>query len=242
MLVSALQGSTDLMRQLNQNLGVGHRRCWPTTPTRSANAVSDLNDRRRRCADVRGRQPRNARHDVGQAGLGHPGAGREPRRHQADAARRSQHVSELRQHLPTRPGRADRRAGGQQLRQSDLTSSAARSRPRRGWVPSSRRNCACSTWRRSSRTASTTSCRSAQNLVRRCAGAAQRGHLQRGLDAPGLRSARSPAPPPAPPPAEPQRRSAAADAARRCAAEAPTRADRSRRRAAGMMVPPGGGS
>ena len=39
-LVSALQDSTDLMRQLNQNLAVGHRRCSPTIRTKSADAVS----------------------------------------------------------------------------------------------------------------------------------------------------------------------------------------------------------
>ena len=71
-------------------------------------------------------------------------------------------------------------------------SSAVRCRRRRGWAPSSRRSCACSTWRRSSRTASTTT-RPRPEPLRRCYGAAQRDHLQRGLDAARLHSAATPA-------------------------------------------------
>ena len=89
MLVSALQDSTDLMRQLNQNLAavtallandpdeVGQRRQRPQ-------------HRRRRRADLRRRQPRIAGHDVRQAGRRITRRSiDEPRRHQADAARRA---------------------------------------------------------------------------------------------------------------------------------------------------------
>ncbi len=76
-LVSALQDSTDLMRQLNQNLA-SVTGLLANDPNEVADAVKRSQRRRRRRADVRGRQPRGAGHHVGQAGRGHSGADRQP--------------------------------------------------------------------------------------------------------------------------------------------------------------------
>ncbi len=117
------------------------------------------------------------------------GADRQPRRCQAVPARGAQHVAELRQHLATRPGRGEQRADDRTTSPIRSPSCAALFRRRPGWAPSSRRSCACNTWRRSSRTGSTTSCPLGAERLRRRHGAAQRADLQRGLDATGLHSA-----------------------------------------------------
>ncbi len=118
-LVSALQDSTDVMRQLNQNLatvtGTARRRS-----RRSGRRGPRSQQRRRRGPDVRGREPRSARHHVGQVGRGDPGVERQPGRREAVPARRAQHVAELREHLAAGPGRGEQRADDQQLRQSDF--------------------------------------------------------------------------------------------------------------------------
>ncbi len=68
-LVSALQDSSDLMRQLNQNLAsvtaAGRR------PERGRQRGRRPQRARRRRAELRRRQPRSAGHHVGQAGRGH---------------------------------------------------------------------------------------------------------------------------------------------------------------------------
>ena len=69
-LVSALQDSTDLMRQLNQNLA-SVTGLLANDPNEVANAVKDLNDVVGDVQTLRRRQPRGARHHVGQAGRGH---------------------------------------------------------------------------------------------------------------------------------------------------------------------------
>ena len=86
-LVSALQSSGDLMRQLNQNLA-SVTGLLANDPNEVANAVSALNDV---VGDVQSFVADNrevAGYDVGQAGVGVSGAERQPRRHQADAAHR----------------------------------------------------------------------------------------------------------------------------------------------------------
>ena len=70
-LVSALQDSTDLMRQLNQNLA-SVTGLLADDPNEVANAVSDLNAVVGDVQTLRGRQPRSAGHDVGQAGRRSP--------------------------------------------------------------------------------------------------------------------------------------------------------------------------
>ena len=157
MLVSALQDSTDLMRQLNQNLAVGDRRCWPTTPTKSASGRRTSTPPSATC---RASSPTTARRSAPRRTSWR----RSPRRWPTASTTSSRllhvapdDVAELHQHLRAGPGRADRRAGDQQLRQPDLV--PVRRDPGRvaAGCRASRRSCACSTWRRSSRTASTTS-------------------------------------------------------------------------------------
>jgi hypothetical protein len=103
-LVSALQDSTNLMRQLNQNLAsvTGPARGQPQRSRRRGNGPQR---RGGRGPDVRGREPRSAGHHVGQIGRGDPGVDRQPRRRRAISACGAQHAAELRQHLATRPGR-----------------------------------------------------------------------------------------------------------------------------------------
>ena len=104
-LVSALQDSTDLLRQLNENLA-SVTALFSNDPDEVGQAVNDLNDVVGDVQQLRRRQPRDAGHHVGQAGVGHPGTRRQPRRHQADAAHRARRVPELPQHLPAGPGHA----------------------------------------------------------------------------------------------------------------------------------------
>ena len=80
--------------------------------------------------------------------------------------------------------------GGHQLHQPAQLHLRRQFRPPHGWVPNSRRSCASSTWRRSSRTGSTTSRRSDSTSSSARGRGRQRDHLQRGLDAPRLRPAR----------------------------------------------------
>ena len=115
--------------------------------------------RRRGGEGVRRRQPRNARHHVGQVGIRVTGTDRQPRRHQTDAA----HPAD---DLPTR-------VNIYQPAQGTLTGAAAVNnfanpitficgaiQAASRLSADSRPNCACNIWRRSSRTANTTSRRS----------------------------------------------------------------------------------
>ena len=105
-LVSALQDSTDLMRQLNQNLATVTG-LLADDPDEVANAVRRPQRRGRRGTDFRGRQSRGSGHHVGQVGGCDPGADRQPRRRQAVPARCAHHLAELREHLATGPGRGE---------------------------------------------------------------------------------------------------------------------------------------
>ena len=143
-LVSALHDSTDLIEQLNRNLAAVTS-LLADDPNEVGQAVEDLNavvgDLQSFVAD--NREALGTTSD--KLAVDHHGAGRKPRRHRAGAACRPDDAAELHQHLRT----------GQRLRlparwrsttsPTRSHSSAAQSRPRPGWVPSKRRNSACST-------------------------------------------------------------------------------------------------
>ena len=161
--MSALQDSARPARAAEQQPGRRH--------ALFANDPDEVGQRRRvtsttvarRTAELRRREPRSVGHHVGQARIGIPGARGQPRRHQADPARRAdaRFRTSSTSTSPPRP----RSPGRWQSTTSPIRSRscAARFRPPHGWAPSNRRSCACSTWRRSSRTASTTSRRSGLN-------------------------------------------------------------------------------
>ena len=187
-LVSALQDSTDLMRQLNQNLA-SVTGLLANDPNEVGRRGRRPQRRRRRRADVRRRQPRSAGHHVGQAGLGDTGADRQPRRHQADPARGADRVAELRQHLPAGPGVRSARCSTVNNFANPITflCGAIQAASRLGAEQSAK---LCVQY-----LAPIIKNRQynfppiGAEPLRRRAGAAQRGHLQRGLDAARLRSA-----------------------------------------------------
>ena len=154
---------------------------------RSANAVKDINDV---VGDVQSFVADNREtlgHDVGQAGLGDSSPRRQHRRHQADAAHHPRRVPELPQHLPARPGHVHRRHRAQQLRQPDLVPVRRDS----GGVTAGRRAVgeavrAVPGADRQEPAVQLPADR--RKPLRRRSGPSQRDHLQRGLDAAGLRS------------------------------------------------------
>lgn len=111
-LVTALHDSADLLERLNHNLAAVTS-LLADGPDKIGQAAEDLNAV---VADVAASPPSTAsdRHRIRQARVNHHRAGRQPRRHQADAAYQPDGVAELQQHLRTGQRRADRRAGGQQ--------------------------------------------------------------------------------------------------------------------------------
>ena len=159
-LVSALQSSTDLMRQLNQNLA-SVTGLLANDPNEVANAVTAISTPS--SATCEASSPTTAKRWA-------------PRRTSWRRCRTAliDSLDDIKQILHIAPTTLQNFVNIYQPAQGALTgalgvrttsptrspSCAARSRRRRGWAPSSRRSCACSTWRRSSRTASTTSRRS----------------------------------------------------------------------------------
>lgn len=112
-LVTALHDSADLLERLNHNLAAVTS-LLADGPDKIGQAAEDLNAV---VADV-GSFAAEHREAIGTASdkLASitTAAGRQPRRHQADAAYQPDGVAELQQHLRTGQRRADRRAGGQQ--------------------------------------------------------------------------------------------------------------------------------
>ena len=186
-LVSALQASTDLMRQLNQNLAAVTG-LLADDPNEVGDAVAAINAV---VGDVQSFVAEN-REALGAtsdklASVSHD-AEREPRRHQADPAHRADRAAELHQHLPAGAGHADRRAGDQQLRQPDQLPLRGDS----GGVEAGRRTvgeAVCAVSGADHQEPSVQLPAAGREPVRRRHRSAQRGHLQRGLDAPRLRSA-----------------------------------------------------
>ena len=105
-LVSALQDSTDLMRQLNQNLA-SVTGLLADDPDEVGDAVRDLNaavgEVQTFVADNREALGTTSDKLAGVT----QALDRQPRRRQAVPARGAQHAAELRQHLATRPGRGE---------------------------------------------------------------------------------------------------------------------------------------
>ncbi len=146
-LVSALQDSTTLMRQLNQNLATVTG-VLADNPNEIADAVRDLNSV---VGDVQSFVADN-RESLGTTSDKLAGV----------TQALTDSLDDVKQFLHVAPPRA-RRAPSWRSTTSPTRSpsSAVRCRRRPGWAQNSRRSCACSTLRRSSRTASTTSRRSA---------------------------------------------------------------------------------
>ena len=186
-LVSALHDSTDLLAQLNQNLAAVTA-CWPTTRTRSVRAVEDLNavvgDLQSFVADNR------------------EALGTTSDKLASITTALVESLDDIKQTLHLAPttfqnfsniyragqGCVHRRAGGQQLRQPDRIPLRSDS----GRVPHGRRAI------REAVRAVPGADREEPPVqlpavgfepLRRSTGQAQRGHLQRGLDAARLRSA-----------------------------------------------------
>ena len=159
-LVSALQDSTDLMRQLNQNLA-DVTGLLADDPDEVGYGGQRSQRRRRRRPDAS--SPTTARpwapRRTSWPAITH-GAQRQPRRHQADCCTSRRTRCRTSSTSTSRPRARSPARWRSTTSRTRSRSSAARFRRRRGWAPSSRRSCACSTWRRSSRTGSTTSCRS----------------------------------------------------------------------------------
>ena len=213
------------MRQLNQNLAAVTG-CWPTTRNEGRRGGRRSQRRRRRCAAAS--SPKTAKRSAPR-----PTSWRRSPTHLVDSLddiKQMLHVapdtrSRTSSTSTSRPGRADRRAGGEQLRQSDQFLCGAIQAASRLGAEQSAKLCV-------QYLAPIVKNRQFNFLpfgdepVRRRAGPTQRGHLQRGLDAPRLHSA---APPPRTPPPATARRwppTPAAPPSRRPVG------DRSRRRAA----------
>ena len=203
------------MRAAQPEPGVGDRRCWPTIPTKSADAVADLNAVVGDVQRLRRRQPRGAGHDVGQAGVGH-------HRPSTDS------LDDIKQMLHVAPNAFQNFVNIYQPAQGALTGVLALN------------NFAnpitflCGAIQAASRLGAEQSAKLCvqylapiiknrqynflpigQNPFVGAAGPAERDHLQRGLDAPGLHSA-----------ADRRPATAAADAPRRWRADARPRARR----------------
>ena len=229
-LVSALHDSTDLLRQLNQNLAAVTG-FWPTTrpgrPMQCATSTTVVGDVASFVAE--NREALGTTSDklasVTTALV-----------ESLDDIKQALHIapdgaSELREHLPARECYTYRRAGGQQLRQPDWV----HLRGGTGGLPIGRR----ATSKLCVQYLAPIVKNRQYNLpplgfdpLRRSAGPAQRGHLQRGLDAAGLCSAaphrrRARQPPPAPGPPRPGR-AAPAGSAPRSTADGGRRSHRSR--------------
>ena len=153
-LVSALQDSTTLMRQLNQNLA-SVTGLLADNPNEVADAVRDLNDV---VGEVQSFVADN-REALGTTSDKLAGV----------TQALTDSLDDVKQFLHVAPNALQNYVNIYQPAQGAASavlainnfanrspSSAVRCRRRRGWAPSSRRSCACSTWRRSSRTASTT--------------------------------------------------------------------------------------
>ena len=155
LLVSALSSSSDLLAAFNTNLA-DVTTVLSNTPNEVANATQGLdgavNDLRGFVAENREGPGRHRR----PAQLDHHGSERQPRRRQAGPAHRADGVPELHEHLSARTERGHGHPGAGQLRQHrPIHLQRNPSRVAREAM-SSRRSCVSSTWRRSSRTASTT--------------------------------------------------------------------------------------
>ena len=155
-LVSALQDSTDLMRQLNQNLA-SVTGLLADNPDEVGDAVRDLNAV---VGDVQTFVAEN-REALGTTSDKLAGV--------TQALNDS--LDDVKQFLHVAPNTLQNYVNIWQPAQgavssvpvinnfaNPIPSFAAQFRRRHGWAPNSRRSCACSTSRRSSRTASTTSC------------------------------------------------------------------------------------
>ena len=186
-LVSALHDSADLLEQLNQNLAAVTS-LMADDPQKVGSAVEDLSAV---IGDVQSFADDN-REAIGttsdKLAVDQYGTGRQSRRPQADAAHRPDDGRELLQHLRAGQRIADRGAGGQQLRQPDQL--PLRRDP--GGVAAGRRAVgetvrAVPGADRQEPAVQLPADR--REPPRRRAGPTQRGHLQRGLDAPRLRAA-----------------------------------------------------
>ena len=182
------------MRAAQPEPGRGERACSPTTTTRSvrrsATSTPCVGEVASFVAD--NREALGTTSDKVAGDLA--GVGGQPRRHQADAAHRADRVPELHQHLPTRAGLADRRAGDEQLLQPDRSSCAAQSRRPRGSDAEQSAKLCVQYLAPIVKNRQYNFLPLGLNPIVGAPGPPQRGDLQRGLDAARLRSARS-APP-----------------------------------------------
>jgi len=186
-LVSALQDSTTLMRQLNQNLATVTG-VLADNPHEIADAVRDLNNV---VFDVQSFVADN-RESLGTTSDKLAGV-TQALTDSLDDVKQFLHVGpsafqNLHQHLSTGPGRGERHPGAQQLRRPDQFPLRCGA----GGVPAGRRTVgeavrAVPCADRQEPPVQLPAAR--REPLRRCHGAAQRDHLQRGLDAARLHSA-----------------------------------------------------
>ena len=232
LLVSALSSSSDLLAAFNTNLA-DVTTVLSNTPNEIADATHGTGRRGERPARLRRREPGRPGRHLRPPQRDHHRTERQPRGRQAGAAHRADGVPELHEHLPARAERCHRHPGAGQLRQH--RSIHLQRNPSRvaAEASSSRQSCACSTLRRSSRTASTTSRRSAS--IRSSGASARPNEITYSEDRlnPHL-------PPAAVPAAGRRRRTAACRSAAVCRTAAAANPTDPGQGLEGLMVPPGG--